>query len=96
MKFWLEIQRRGDVIDRRAIIAAPIVGTADGSCPGCGVTPFLVQGCNAGLIAAGLYRAGGYCRNCGDAVGYIFAEEQTVFGAEEDRAMSEFARCRVY
>jgi hypothetical protein len=94
MKFWLEIQRANG-IDRRDITPANDVGIADGTCPGCGATPFLVQG--HGIEATGgLYRAAGTAKCCGDSVGYLYAEEQTIFGAEEDRAVLSFGRARVY
>lgn len=96
MKFWLEIQRRNDIIDRREITPGVLCGEAEGRCPGCGAVPFLVAGVGAEPQGGGVYRAGGRSQCCNEAVGFIFAKEETIFGAEEDRAMGEFARCRVY
>jgi hypothetical protein len=95
MKFWLEIQRLSG-IDRRGINPGTTAGIAEGACPGCGAEPFLVQGHGTEAMGGGVYRVAGTAACCGDSVGYVFAEEQTLFGAEEDRAMSTFARCRVY
>jgi hypothetical protein len=104
MKAWLEIQRR-DGIDKRPIKAAKgsAVGVAAGECPGCGVTPFHVQG--GGCVrqpdsyqadGRSLYRANGRSVCCGDAVGYIFAVADTLFGLEEDERVLEGGLCRVY
>lgn len=95
MKFWLEIQRTSG-IDRRDLKPENEIGVATGACPGCSATPFLVQGHGIEPMGGGIFRAAGTAKCCGDSVGYIFAEEETIFGAEEDRAMGVFARPRVY
>jgi hypothetical protein len=95
VRCWLESQRSGG-IERRDIKPENDVGVAEGACPGCGANPFLVQGHGIEAVGGGVYRAGGTAKCCGDSVGYLYAEEQTIFGAEEDRAVIEFGRARVY
>jgi hypothetical protein len=75
-------------------------GLVTGACPGCDSEPFLVT---AVPIPAGTCRAigdtadyGSVCRACGDHVGYIRVEASTIFGREEDRAVLEHGRARVY
>lgn len=97
MKAWLEIQRTTG-IDRRDVhplTENPAIGVADGACPGCGSTPFLVQGGNLRIDDRETYKADGRSRCCGDLVGYLFCATDTVFGLEEDRAVLQ-ARARVY
>lgn len=94
MKFWLEIQRTSG-IDRRSITPSDHFGTVEGACPNCGADLFRVQGV-ASRLDSQTMRSGGVALCCGDHVGWIFAERETIFGAEEDRAVLEFARCRVY
>lgn len=96
MRFWLEIQRRSGEIDKREIEPSAIHGEAEGRCPGCGSLPFLVAGIGVESMGGGVFRAGGKCVGCDDSVGYIFAKEETLFGTEEDRAVLEFGRGRVY
>lgn len=106
---WLEIERRSG-IDRRTCAkpytregvpweAAPYV-IAEGVCPGCGAECFRVRGC--GIVnadeppgAGQAYKAGGRCVDCGEAVGWLYTEIETLFGLEEDRAVLH-GRCRVY
>lgn len=95
MAFTLEIQRR-DGIERRNVRSLGDVGEAEGACPGCLATPFLVVGGGMQNIDDRTVRANGRCQSCGDAVGYIYAERATIFGAEEDRAVLEMGRARVY
>ena len=76
MRSWLEIQRV-DRVESRAIRVDGNVGIADGSCPGCGVEPFRVLGCNLHRIDNQVIRSGGRCSKCGDAVGYVYAELNT-------------------
>jgi len=92
---WLEVQRRSG-IDRRDITVSGGAGVADGECPGCGCSPFFVAGSGAEQLDAGRTRANGRCLSCADPVGYIYAEPDTIFGAEEDRAVLSFGRARVY
>lgn len=97
MSFWLEIQRITG-IDRRDVTPLPEgkLGLADGQCPGCGAEPFHVQGSDLESLSADTFRANGRAACCGDAVGYLYARRDTLFGAEEDRAMLTFGRPRVY
>ena len=97
MKLWIEIQRAAG-IDRRDIKPGNDVGIADGACPGCGTEPFIVLGHGSEHVRRGLLRAAGTSKCCGDPVGYIYAQESddTIFGAEEDRALISFGRARVY
>jgi hypothetical protein len=91
----LEIQRQSG-IDVRSVTPDGGAGIAEGACPGCNVRPFHVVGGGMRNIDDRTVRANGRCQSCGDAVGYIYAERATVFGAEEDRAVLEFGRARVY
>jgi hypothetical protein len=34
--------------------------------------------------------------SCNDPVGWVYSERNTIFGVEEDRAVLEFGRARVY
>lgn len=95
MAITLEIQRR-DGIERRNVRSLGDVGEAEGACPGCLATPFLVVGGGMQNIDDRTVRANGRCQSCGDPVGYIFAERATIFGAEEDRAVLVRGRARVY
>lgn len=90
----LEIERTSG-IDGRYVTRG---GVADGACPGCGVTPFVIVTHPGEPFGHGALRAGARCRACGEAVGWFYTNEQapTLFGAEEDRAVLEFARARVY
>ena len=92
MRVYLEIQRRSG-IDRRNVTSD---GIADGACPGCGAVPFAIK-CSTPRIESDTRSvANGRCADCNDPVGYVYVERSTIFGAEEDRAMLEMARCRVY
>ena len=94
MKIWIEIQRSTG-INRRVVKPDGTRGIASGACPGCGVAPFLVQGHGARRHTRDTYRAGGRAMCCGDAVGYIYAKADTIFGLEEDEAVLS-GRVRVY
>lgn len=90
----LEIQTTSG-IDRRKVTPDGRVGIAAGACPGCKAEPFRVQGGNRRIHDRETYVADGRCVDCGDAVGYIYARVETVFGLEEDRNVLE-GRERVY
>jgi len=91
----LEIQRLGGV-DERRVDPGEIFGIAEGLCPGCGTTPFRVQGLGLEGDAEHGYRAGGVSVCCQQNVGWIYAVPETLFGSEEDRAVLSFGRARVY
>lgn len=95
---WLEIQRANGTVDKRAIDPQGHVGIASGACPGCGANPFCVVGGNKRIHNPNMLKADGRCKKCGDAVGYVFARVDTIFGLEEDRAVLDgnFGRCRGY
>lgn len=93
MKVWLEIQRQSD-IDKRDVKPGEVFGTAAGACPGCGATPFLVQGQGKRRHNRQTYIANGVSKCCGESVGYIYARVDTIFGIEEDEAIGQ--RARVY
>lgn len=95
MRIWLEIQRTAG-IDHRDIKPENDIGIADGACPGCNAEPFLVQGQGAERYTADTLRANGIAKCCGDPVGFIYAERDTIFGEEEDQNVTTFARARVY
>lgn len=96
MNIWLEINRSTG-IDCREIKPDGVAGIASGACPGCGASPFLVQGHGRSRNGSSdTYRAAGTAKCCGDAVGYIFAKVDTLFGLEEDEAVMLNGRSRVY
>jgi hypothetical protein len=96
VKAWLEINRSDGSIDRRELVPHDNYAEADGACPGCGATPFQVAGHQGAqrLTDNRTLRAGGRCLSCGDAVGYLYAQPDTIFGLEEDARVRE--RARVY
>lgn len=98
MKAWLEITRLTGTDRRevRALADNTAIGLAEGECPGCGAVPFHVQGGNMRIKDFETYIANGYSRCCGDRVGFITAKADTLFGLEEDRAVLQFGRARVY
>lgn len=97
-KAWLEIQRASGEIDKRTVSseAGSKVGVADGSCPGCAAMPFLIKAAGSHIHDHETLRFGGVCAACEDNVGWIYLKLDTIFGAEEDRAVLEFGRARVY
>jgi hypothetical protein len=97
-RYWLEINYRSGVElrDVRPLSYNSAIGIADGACPGCKSEPFEVQGSNLRFHDNQTYVANGRCRQCGDAVGYLFAEADTLFGLEEDRNVLIMGRARVY
>ena len=94
MKIWLEIERSAG-IDRRNVKPDGTRGIATGACPGCGAAPFLVQGHGRHRHTRDTFRAAGRAMCCGDAVGYLYAKADTIFGLEEDEAVLN-GRGRVY
>jgi hypothetical protein len=90
----LEINRSTG-IEVRAVRSLGRVAEADGACPGCNVAPFLIVGSGKHRHSRDTYRAGGRCKACGDAVGWIYAKVDTIFGTEEDDAVLN-GRARVY
>lgn len=95
MKAWLEIQRTSGV-DKRPITPQGTVGRAKGECPGCGVSPFLVQGGNVRIKDEQTLMSDGRCVKCHEAVGYIYARPDTIFGLTEDANVLIHGRARVY
>ena len=93
-RVWLEINRASG-IEVRPVIPGPTVGKAEGQCPGCGVTPFLIKGTGIHKHDERTMRAGSHCVACDDPVGYVYARVDTIFGLEEDRRVLA-GRCRVY
>lgn len=101
MTTWLEIQRVVST-ERRNITPDGRVGIVEGACPGCKAEPFRVQGRPVPQDDPKIVKAGGHCVDCGDAVGFVFWDrdeadrDETLFGREEDDAMTKLARARVY
>jgi hypothetical protein len=96
---WLEIQFANRV-EKRAVTSelGAKSATAAGACPGCGTEPFLIQGSDRRTDpnrSRDQEMANGRCIACGDAVGYIYARHDTIFGLEEDKAIID-GRARVY
>lgn len=94
MNVWLEIQRATGT-DRRQVMPNGTHGIARGVCPGCGATPFMVQGHGRHRHTHDTFRAAGTAKCCGDSVGYIYAKANTLFGLEEDEVVLN-GRARVY
>jgi hypothetical protein len=97
-RLWLEIQRASGETDKRSVSSevGSLVATADGACPGCSAMPFLVKASGSHIHDRDTLRFGGVCAGCGDNVGWIYLTLDTIFGSEEDRAVLEFGRARVY
>ena len=97
-KIWLEIQRR-DGIETRDVRPNPETADnaiVDGACPSCACEPFYVKGTHPRRMPDDrTLRSGGYCLHCGDPVGWIYAQPDTLFGLEEDDRVLH-GRCRVY
>jgi len=101
VRCWLEIQRAGGVDQREVKPPSELgePGLADGACPGCGCKRFLVRGSDLRAVSRDVVQSSGRAVCCGDPVGYLFAEADTIFGAEEDRNMvgaDRSSRARVY
>lgn len=96
MSCFLEIERHSGN-ERRGVSTDPTsqAGIAEGACPGCGITPFRVVGAGLFRIPRG-WKSGGKCVACGDSVGWVFIEAQTIFGTEEDERVLRHGRARVY
>lgn len=97
---WLEIQRSSG-IDRRDVTRHPDnpeLGVVEGSCPGCGSSPFLLRASKPEIYDRSTLRGNGHAVCCGDPVGFVYAKKDTLFGLEEDRAMlsPDHQRARVY
>jgi phenylpropionate dioxygenase-like ring-hydroxylating dioxygenase large terminal subunit len=70
--------------------------TAAGTCPHCGVEPFAIAGGGMRIATDDrAYEADGRCVVCGEPVGLIRAEAETIFGLTEDEAVLR-GRARVY
>lgn len=96
MTFHLEIQRTAG-IERREIRKHHAAVAADGSCPGCGVEPFVLKLSGQHIHDdRGVLRYNGRCAACADPVGYCYRSVSTIFGLAMDREVLEFARGRVY
>lgn len=95
MNFRLEIQRTSG-IDRREIRKLNGAVAADGACPGCSAKPFLLKLSGEHIQARDVQRFNGWCAACKDPVGYCYRRVETIFGLEEDRAVLQFNRGRVY
>ena len=96
-EFWLEIQRRDGTETREVTVHRQgIYGIVEGNCPGCTCHPFHIHCEPRERVDAETDRAGGRCMRCNDPVGWVYQRRGTIFGAEEDRAVIEFGRARVY
>lgn len=107
MKCWLEIQHEDGSVEKRSVVPGPdnAYGVVEGKCPGCpdwlGRQPsgeFRIATEPPENFKRDVVRAGARCTVCNDAVGYCYAEVDTIFGTEEDRAMlgKDHQRARVY
>lgn len=85
-----------DRVEHREIRKLNDAQAADGACPGCGVEPFILKLSGKHIHGHDVLRYNGRCAACGDAVGYCYRRVETIFGLEEDRAVLEFGRARVY
>jgi len=87
----LQIQRQSG-IDKRAVSPD---GTVEGKCPGCDAEPFYVKTHPPQGHDDRTWKAGAYCCDCGDPVGWIYWAADTIFGTEEDERVLR-GRPRVY
>jgi hypothetical protein len=100
VKLRLEIQRSTGIETRkvRPHTSECVYPTAEGTCPGCGVSPFWLCGNYARPNPNRPYdelRSGGKCVKCGDSVGWVYTRVDTIFGIEEDRRVLA-GRWKVY
>ena len=100
MKQWLEIQfaNRTEKHELRADPDNREIGIVNRGCPGCHAFPLALVA-SSPQIAHGktdTLRANGHTKCCGDQVGYVYQQQETLFGLEEDQAVLRFGRARVY
>jgi hypothetical protein len=69
--------------------------TAEGACPHCGATPFVVSGCGVTSKGHDTYYADARTRCCERPAGQLQLKVNTLFGIEEDERVLR-GRCRVY
>ena len=99
-KQWLEVHFT-DRVEKREIRPDPDnaqLGVTDSACPNCTTSPLVVRASSPTIDTnrADTLRGNGYAVCCGDPVGYVYAQRQTIFGLEEDRDVLQFGRARVY
>ncbi len=92
MKTYLEIQR-ATCVEKRAVDRD---GKVEGICPGCSADPFIIKATRPEIYDDTRSRSQSRSVCCNEAVGYVYTTRSTIFGAEEDRAVLEFGRARVY
>lgn len=68
---------------------------AEGSCPSCGANELAVAGRGRYVESRDTYAARAVALCCGEDMGTIRAEVDTIFGIEEDERVLH-GRCRVY
>ena len=100
MRQWLEIQF-SDRIESHAVRAdagSPTLGIVDCACPGCAAFPLVIRASapRDATDRADTIEGNGHAACCGDPVGYVYAQRETLFGDEEDREVLIFSRARVY
>jgi hypothetical protein len=105
-RIWIVIERESGN-EEREVKPGPeaAYGIVTGTCPGCElalgrkpVDEFRIrtEGCNR--ISHDVARYGGHCVTCNDAVGWVYAQFETIFGLEEDQRVlgNDFSRARAY
>jgi hypothetical protein len=91
----LEIERLSG-LDVRPVVGHGKTAIADGACPGCKAEPFEIRCHHLEADPDGVPRAGARCVACNDPVGWVYATPDTLFSAEEDAAVLEHGRARIY
>ena len=66
------------------------------ACPACGAAPLRARGVDRRIESHDTYAADAHAVCCEAPIGTIRAQIPTIFGLEEDEAMTRFARGRVY
>jgi endogenous inhibitor of DNA gyrase (YacG/DUF329 family) len=105
-RIWLVIERESDN-ETRTVTPGPngLYGVVEGTCPGCEValgrkpqSEFRIATGPRIIVSRDTAKYGARCTTCNDAVGWTYAQFETLFGLEEDRAMldRDHQRARVY
>ncbi len=82
--------------DVRKVESRGDAALAEGACPKCKATPFMIAGGGQRIEGHDTYAADGACLSCRKPIGVIRAKVSTLFGLEEDERVLYHGRARVY
>lgn len=94
MKVWLKM------LGKKFVARVPEHGAmaveVNAPCPACGTCPMFVKGTTGPRIKNNdTYVSDAVCTKCGDEVGELYAQVDTLFGIEEDERIRN-GRWRIY